>query len=193
MILQNYYKLKLPFTKDDILIDDNILSKEYSSHSAIINLIPEEALSKNVLNFFKDNNLTKLKVVLFNCPPNFKSQIHIDGHDKLLRSFAINIPWGSSNSVMTWYKTVGSKSPTPNLTMARNPYMYFDEDTVEVIDSTSVNSITMVRTDIPHSIENLDKINARWCVSIRTNDISNWIIAAIRLKEYLEINNHETY
>ena len=183
---QCYYKLNLPFNVQDINTDklSELDYLDWTKHTSRV-VKAEDWLSDRLLNFFIDRNMNDLTLLINYCPPNTKGYIHIDGDYTKARPCGINIPWGSNNSVMTWFKAHDNVIPKLTITANNKPHIDYDINNVEPIEHAEINSISLIRTNIPHQVYNIDPDNARWCMSIRVNSITSWISSVIRLNEYL--------
>jgi len=87
---------------------------------------------------------------------------------------AININLENTNSLMYWISTTDTEiyplAETNKLTGihygTRHNNKFQDNDKYSVLDSFCINGPTLVRTDVPHSVKNLDNKD-RWCLSLR--------------------------
>lgn len=179
--MPNFYRLNLPFNHTDIFNCDHTYD---TYHTISVNL--KNCLSDRFLDFFSENEFFPLRGFLFYCPPNSSSSIHIDGDYEKSRPFALNIAWGSTKSSMQWYnikdKTVDY---IESHTQANSPYLQFNNDQVDLIEQTTIDTISLVRTNIPHRIINYDTLKGRHCLSIRIDNIKTWEEAIIKFKQYL--------
>jgi hypothetical protein len=133
-------------------------------------------LDESLFSFFEKNKLLPLYGYFFCTAPNAKSSIHIDGYPNNSRAFAFNIAWGSSNSKMCWFRTKENTIHNVNqkFTQVQSPYVAFTPEETVLVDEVIIDKLTLVRTNVPHQVINLDQDNWRYCLSIRTSNINNW-------------------
>ena len=113
--------------------------------------------------------------LLFRGPPAQSVFIHSDG-DKSLNddtwsqmAWGINYTWGSDDHHMLWYEPLFGTIDAANMkfTSANNPYVRYYPHEVTEIHREKLQGLCLVRTDIPHNVNNYDKHHSRWCLSIR--------------------------
>lgn len=113
--------------------------------------------------------------LLFRGPPKQSVFIHSDGdktldHDSWSQmAWGINYVWGSNDHHMLWYEPLNSEVDPAHMkfTSANNPYVRYYEHEVREIHRECLQGLCLVRTDIPHNVNNYDSNNTRWCLSIR--------------------------
>ena len=108
--------------------------------------------------------------LLFYRGPNTTSkEAHVDtaADSKSFIGFALNWVIGGRNSHMNWFKMPGLEAATAvKDTTSKVPYTTFQFKDLEYVESCSIfDDITLVRTDIPHSITMGNE--KRWCISAR--------------------------
>jgi hypothetical protein len=162
--MSNHYLIN--FNKD-------IICKEFSQENYGVGrgwmthkiLKKEDILSNESINLLSLLSVPYF-INLFYGPPGASTHIHVDQH---LAGWAINYAWGSTDSIMRWYSIKDGCVPKSGMTTANTPYMFYEPNQVDVIEEKVVNGLCLVNTSIPHSVHNFDKINSRWCISIRTS------------------------
>jgi hypothetical protein len=86
-------------------------------------------------------------------------------------NYAMNWVLGGKDSEMIWYN-LPDKNIDVKYSMANTPYIQWPISTLEEIERVNIqNSLTLIRTDIPHSIQ--VQSEPRWCISARS-DISGY-------------------
>lgn len=134
-------------------------------------------LSKEFIEFFKDEFEFDPYLLFFKRNPNSRNIIHIDGTldtrgDGVIQRWALNYTWNYENSVMNWYepKNFGKCEVHNNFKLYHTRWSL---DEVNLLESYCVNPITLVRTDIPHDVLNFDNNKIRYCLSIRSHPTKN--------------------
>lgn len=166
--MNNYY----PINFNKPIIVENFNQDNYTSGNGWLTYkIPnkEDILSPEIIDFLSPLGISFF-VNLFYGHPATSTHIHVDNH---AGGWAINYAWGSSNSVMRWYSIKKGSTPKRALTTANTPYFFYTSDQVEVIEETEIKGLCLVRTDIPHSVQNYSTDSGRWCLSIRSMVKSN--------------------
>lgn len=151
----------------------------------------KEIFSDNWLEYTKNLGIDFKHALLFYRGPNTTSkEAHVDTHATSHKfvNFAINWVIGGRESSMHWYKLpdmkVASvvKDPTTSV-----PYTTFQFKDLEPIESCSISDqITLVKTEIPHSITMGS--DPRWCISARiADDKMTWeeVVQYLRSKKIL--------
>lgn len=138
--------------------------------------LAESIFSKDFLNQFDDLNLSINSALVFYKPAFYKNKdAHIDLiNESMAAIYAINWILSGDNSTMMWYETP-SKSVELKKTEAKTNYISWPISDLTLIDTCSIskNVATLVRVDIPHSI-NVDQ-EPRWSISIRCKlQFSSW-------------------
>jgi hypothetical protein len=166
--MNNYY----PINFNKPVIVENFKQNNYTSGDGwLTHKFPnkEAILSPNMIDFLSPLDIP-LFVNLFYGHPASSTHIHVDGH---AGGWAINYAWGSSNSVMRWYSINKGSIPKLAMTTANTPYFFYTSDQVEVIEETEIKGLSLVRTNVPHSVHNYSTDSGRWCLSIRSRVKSN--------------------
>jgi hypothetical protein len=158
----------IPFQNIRIPVDPFIEYPKFSPNCASKNqhwLVSSEIFDIGFLDYFKRRSIIVGESnVLFYTPPHGHLGIHIDGvrlHNKSM----LNYVWGSKNHSMIWYQlnfgvTLESKSFTNG-----DEYISISEENVTKIYEHTIDSPTLVKVGIPHSVVNYDHVG-RWCLSI---------------------------
>jgi len=126
--------------------------------------------------------------VIFQKLPGYTNPLHTDVVIKDNRweicHCAINWDLTGNESIMEWYNT-SEKEIWPAVEETSLPYRLSgihyghlgnrdtSKETMSLIDSTRIVNPTLVRTDIPHQIKNLDNRD-RWSLSIRFVKNYSW-------------------
>lgn len=156
-----------------------------------------EILNRKTVDRLREVGLKADTVALFYKRPGSMGIIHadialIDG--KWRRNIgAINWNLSGADSLMRWYAVQGKGvEPDPCPAEKMEPWYrvlngihfgYFGardrrnlpKRKVRVLESTFVGSATLVRTDIPHAVENTDRATGRWALSVRcAPDFRSW-------------------
>lgn len=130
--------------------------------------VSAQIFSHEFLTYFNNVNLPINSALIFYKPAFYKNtEAHIDLINESTAAIcAINWLFSGENSEMVWYNT-----PTSNVelkkTEAKTNYISWPVNVLEAVDKCEItkNKMTLVRVDIPHSI-NVDN-EARWSISIR--------------------------
>ena len=105
---------------------------------------------------------------VFYTPPNTNMIWHIDTQTQ--SDFVkINFVWGSTNHLMQWGRLKTPKPITPNVTLAGTKFLEFKDYEVEVVESTTIKTPTVVKIGVPHRVVNRDT-SGRWCLSANIHD-----------------------
>jgi hypothetical protein len=130
---------------------------------------------KNVHDIIRSDMIEKLSSVVgtpinycatFVTQPDFTLNIHSDnGAINGKNIWAINFVTNSHDHEMIWYSS--SKPPTKHINKIGSFYYAYEAESLEVIQRSKIGS-ALVRTDIPHNVINIDRINPRICVSVRS-------------------------
>lgn len=140
------------------------------------------------LNKMKASMIDIDNILIFYRPINYTTEdAHIDTTDKLDGSpdmFGFNWIIGGHNSKMIWY-SLPEHGLERKYTSTGVPYISLSINKLTEIERTTLenNVITMVRTDIPHSIQIGDE--PRWCLSFRTRSkFKTWDSAVNYMKAF---------
>ena len=163
----------------------NVLTDQYrrpDSSGITINYwnVNIEFFKQEIIEFFLDHNLELKDGEIFKKSPGITGAVHTDVVWDNTRSAwipwhcAININLDNTNSLMYWISTTAPEVFPPVETdklrgthygtRHNNKFQNCAEYTV--LDSFCITSPTLVRTDVAHSVKNLDNKD-RWCVSLR--------------------------
>jgi hypothetical protein len=181
--MKNYYRLKFKnFLQKEI---DTSLMPD-STAWQMFNIDYREYLDPDFLTKLTDKSIIPEVGFIFKGPPRSIQPIHIDGYENETRKWAINIAWGSSEYSMKWYKIINNKSILRS-TQVITPYLHFDKNNVEEIDKVNNMSFpTLIRTDVPHSVENYSN-NFRYSFTLRGRYYyNNWNIIVKALSPYID-------
>jgi hypothetical protein len=160
-------------------------------------LRPEEILSRATMNCFRELGLKACDVALFYKKPGSLGVIHTDvslengswrknvaavnwnlsGADSVMRWYDVKMPGTEPDASIAdeedeWYRTlngihfgyVGSKTRT---NLPRNK--------VRQLADSPISLPTLVRTNVPHNVENTDATVGRWALSVRfEHDFDCW-------------------
>ncbi|HTL77884.1 MAG TPA: hypothetical protein VL136_00640 [Candidatus Babeliales bacterium] len=168
-------------------------------------LKPEEILNRTTIGRLRDVKLKVSTVALFYKRPLSLGIIHVDvalRNGKWRKNVgAINWNLSGADSEMRWYAIDGEGTkPDPAPPQKQQSWYYslngihygyfgsrdqanLPKRKVRVLDSAFVGCATLVRTDIPHTVENTDPAKGRWALSVRFDpDFKNWreALAAVR-------------
>jgi hypothetical protein len=171
--------------KDSYVFPDH-LCKSISGPS--YDYVPIEYISDDLKQEFDNLNLTIAGAVIFRKLPKTKNPLHTDivleNNEWKIWHGAVNWNLSNSDSTMKWYSTT-LKEVWPKITETDEPYFlsgihygflqnrFTNVKGVELIETFKLAKPTLVRTDIPHQIENLENTD-RWSLSIRFTDNYEW-------------------
>jgi hypothetical protein len=150
--------------------------------------VSNEYINEELLDHFSKLNLTVIGAVLFKKLPGYSNPLHADvvlnNNQWTLWHAAVNWDLTNAESIMEWYST-SEQEVWPKLVESDNPYLLSGihygflgnrdttSSTMTLLQSVRVVGPTLVRTDIPHQIKNLDSID-RWSLSIRFDKNHSW-------------------
>jgi hypothetical protein len=87
-------------------------------------------------------------------------------------NYSMNWVLRGKASEMIWYNLPG-ENVNVKYSMANTPYIQWPVSTLEEIERVNIqNSLTLIRTDIPHSIQ--VQAEPRWCISARSASWFTW-------------------
>jgi hypothetical protein len=165
--MQNYLELSFPFE----LVRKDFKLPELTSPWPHVLVDAKECLTIDAINEFRNLGFENLRCQLFRGSPNTTALTHsdiavINGTPTIVQSFAINIVWGSTHSVMRWF--VPLAEPTIRRGDTGNLHLVYQDDMVELIEEyVFTDKPVLCNVHIPHNVTNFDNANARWCLSIR--------------------------
>ena len=114
-------------------------------------------------------------MLFYRSPKSYTEIAHVDVKTKkplLYVPYAINWIIEGQDSEMKWYN-FSEEQQNVKYTMANTPYLAWPISTLTEIDSANIqNSFTLVRTDIPHSVQVNEK--SRWSISVRSLSLLTW-------------------
>lgn len=151
----------------------------------------ETVFNRTWLTYMKKIGLPIYSTMIFyRGPYAHTAQAHVDigKTDPLtFTNFAINWCYGGSESKMVWYKMPPEDTPI-TYTGAKTPYMSWDIPTLEEVERTHLSeTVSLVRTGVPHSIEMGQE--PRWVFSARCSLVDNFewddIVELLRKKNLL--------
>ena len=147
-----------------------------------------DSIKKELIDIFKEIGLDAIGAILFKKRPTISSPIHRDLilENNKWKSCNYGINWNLDNteSIMEWYRTE-EKETWPDIPFAKQGFILsginygFMGNTVvnntkfELMSSLNLTKPTLVRTDVPHRVKNLDIVD-RWCVSLRFKQDLSW-------------------
>jgi len=194
--MSNYFK-KLNLT-------DTPLKKEYkfpihlctSLKSPTYAYVPEKFISNELNTQLQDVGLEISGIVLFKKLPGYSNPLHtdvvLDGNKWIVWHAAINWDLTDAESIMEWYSS-DEKEIWPKVVESDQPYLLSgihygflgnkDTSSMHLLESTKITVPTLVRTDVPHQIKNLDNKD-RWCLSIRFTINYTWVEIVKILTQY---------
>lgn len=185
----NYYYLELNLIpnplKESYVYPDNLCKSLSGPTYAYVS---NEYINEELLDNFSKLNLTVIGAVLFKKLPGYSNPLHADvvltDNKWTLWHAAVNWDLTNAESIMEWYST-SEKEVWPKLVESDKPYLLSGihygflgnrdtaSSTMTLLESVRVVGPTLVRTNIPHQIKNLDSID-RWSLSIRFNKNHSW-------------------
>lgn len=158
---------------------------------------PGDILSAGVIRRLRDVGAEVKTVALFYKRPGSEGIIHSDVglHKGRWRRNVAAINWNLSgaDSQMRWYKVTG-KGVEPELEPEGTPAPWYytlngvhfgyygstqhenlPDGQVRVLASAAIQGATLVRTDVPHAVQNTDRRRGRWALSLRCEpDFRTW-------------------
>lgn len=145
-------------------------------------------VKKEIIEIFSNIGLESLGAVLFRKRPGASSPIH---RDLILEkdqwkfcNYGVNWNLDETNSIMEWFQT-NEKEKWPIIPMNKQDFIlsginygYMGNTDIDAtkfiqIESLILKNPTLVRTDIPHRVKNLDTVD-RWCLSLRFKQYLSW-------------------
>lgn len=195
---KNYYHLNLPKLRDvrnpEFKLDSitHLLGKR-----GIVRLSPEVVFNESFLDFLIKCEITPSHCVLFYTGPNHSGTPHVDGGDSKTGAWSMNWNMGS-RMILNYYKSdeliekfqktfknrsdlindQGKKSTKGLSEEVVNEghgyeYLLAEGRQLEKIESHSTQSPFLLRTEIPHSVTNLDDCK-RWAFTLRGAPRNTW-------------------
>jgi hypothetical protein len=141
-----------------------------------------------IIDIFKEINLEVLGVILFRKHPSSTGPVHRDliFENNKWKSCNYGVNWNldDTHSIMEWYST-DEKEIWPftpwnkkDFILSGINYGYMGNTDIpfekfKLLSSLNLTSPTLVRTDIPHRVKNLD-VKDRWCISLRFKQDLSW-------------------
>jgi hypothetical protein len=188
MIDKYFYKLNLNFLAAPDLLDSHQADAGVRWLTDSVNT--DIYLSQEIKNIFSNLGLSTVSYMGTNTMSLFKGQPkgYLEPHIDRGTCWAINYITGTNNSDMVWYKLVdgaeGYEIPTSN---GRASYRAYHEDQLIELSRAKLYGVYLVRIDLPHSINNYDTENCRWCFSLKdANNRWTWDQAVDQFKPYYE-------
>ena len=148
-------------------------------------------VKKEIINIFKEINLEVSGAILFRKRPSATSPIHkdlvLEDNKWKMCSYGVNWNLDGTHSIMEWYDT-NEKEIWPGIPFYKSAFILCginyglmgstntNSDKFKLLSSLNLTTPTLVRTDIPHRVKNLDVID-RWCVSLRFKQNLSWLEA----------------
>lgn len=156
------------------------------------------SIKKEIIEIFKGIGLDAIGAILFKKNPNVSSPIHRDlilqDNQWELCNYGVNWNLDNTESIMEWYSTE-EKEIWPNIPVANKEFILgginygfqgntaVKNDKFKIVSSLNLTRPTLVRTDIPHRVKNLDVVD-RWCLSLRFKQNLNWAEAEQIFSKY---------
>jgi hypothetical protein len=150
--------------------------------------VSEEFISDELIAQLAELNLEISGAVLFQKLPGYSNPLHTDvvivNDSWSIWHCAVNWDLTNAKSIMEWYST-SEKEIWPSIVdtgllyhLSGIHYGYLGNkntstETMKLIESTRITKPTLVRTDVPHQIKNLDDKN-RWSLSVRFTVNYKW-------------------
>ena len=145
-------------------------------------------VKKEIIDIFKGIKLEVSGAILFRKRPFATSPIHrdlvLEDNEWKMCNYGVNWNLDNTHSIMEWYAT-NEKEIWPSIPFYKKDFILsginyghmgntnIPLDKVKLLSSLELTSPTLVRTDIPHRVKNLDVID-RWCVSLRFKQDLSW-------------------
>ena len=107
---------------------------------------------KKLKQFLLDRDIVIGHCEAFYTPPGAELPIHID-RSEFSELCKLNFSYGAPKSKMHWWRFTGDTVPPALTTGIGTPYVNFDKQHCELVDSTTIGT-TLVNAGQPHSIEN---------------------------------------
>jgi hypothetical protein len=160
------YNFKLKFSVDEI-INDNwqrphpgyFFVKNYNERNDWVEILNNDFLE--ILN--SAHPITR--VMVFNKP---RSWVNQDAHIDPGILYALNIVQSvkNSNAKMQWFNLINSDKKNVSYSDSNTPYVNYTKDELDLAHEECIdNTVSIVRTDIPHRIEIGNSF--RTCISFR--------------------------
>ena len=147
----------------------------YSDLGRVFNLDWIESLKEFGIN-------TTRAMILFRDPSLINTKLHVDiSGDEQICSIAFNFVLDPhDDGQMIWYELNDPSeenilSDVTYVTEKKFPMVSYDIDTIDGKEAAKINigtDLTMVRTDVPHSVETGTR--PRWAFSLRCDDLTGW-------------------
>ena len=142
-------------------------------------------IKTEIIDIFKEINLEVLGAILFKKRRETTGLIHRDLvlEDNKWKTCSYGVNWNLDNthSIMEWYDT-DEKEVWPAIPFYKKDFvlsginyghMGSNPNKFKLLSSLNLTTPTLVRTDIPHRVKNLDVID-RWCISLRFKQDLSW-------------------
>jgi hypothetical protein len=174
----------------------NILIDEFQipTISRYMHKIHSDSIKSEVINILKEYNLKLLDAWMFVTAPNSPKTVHSDirwdfnTNSWVIWNCSLNLTLEDTDSTMYWFSVldepiypVENIKNRPELSNHNEHYAnvgngihygvrfnknYKNNPNYSILKTTTINKPTLIRTHIPHVVENLDTKN-RHCVSLR--------------------------
>jgi hypothetical protein len=145
-------------------------------------------VKKEIIDIFKEIQLDLAGAILFRKRPGSSSLIHrdlvLENSQWKFCNYGVNWNLANTDSVMEWYSTE-EKERWPMIPIIKKGFILsgvnygsigttdIDIKKFTITESLILKTPTLVRTDIPHRVKNLDTID-RWCLSLRFKQDLSW-------------------
>lgn len=146
------------------------------------------ALKKEFREYLKSYGLRSRLMVFYQPSGDLKQNIHTDFVDSSnTHHFSFNILVQGQGKMM-WYAEPEGQGKMFEHPRSPNDILYktYPNTKLELIDAWSSNNAALVKTGLPHGVENTDSED-RICLSIRIDDIG-WEEASQIFSNYFRIN-----
>lgn len=158
------YAFKLKFSINEII--NSSWSSHYNDQFFVKNYdLPSEwkqILNHNFLDLL-ESTLPIARVMIFNKPKNWVMK---DAHIDPGVLFALNVVLNDSDAKMQWFKPIILDKKEVSYSKSNTPYLNYNEKELILVHEDCVdNSVSIVRTDVPHRIK--IGTSSRTCVSFR--------------------------
>lgn len=162
--MEYLYPINLP-NIDKILLKKFIFPKANFSNKGIFWYNPTEIFESYFLENLQDLGVTPLSSVLFFSDSYRKGTPHIDGTKYDVGVWSLNWNIGSKMK-MIYYETESNIEK-------ESTYTLFERSSLNSIKEYSGYEKFIVRTDMIHSIENIEN-RSRWAITLRGHPKESW-------------------
>jgi len=181
------YYLELPNFPTDLL------TEQYRCPESTLDVknwnVKIDFFKQEIIDFFVKHNLELKDGEIFKKNPRVEGAAHTDVVWDTVQSTwtpwhcALNINLDNTDSLMYWFSTSSIPVPPEQYPQFQDPTLnpgklngihyasrhnnkWKDDKRFSVIESLNLNKPTLVKTNLPHAVRNLDN-KTRWCLSLR--------------------------